>query len=163
MHFNKDLSIDPGPASVGLTRFFVPLVLIGCAGVQANTLKEFTALAKANPVKLNSPRLDWPVDYIAGELLKQTRRSTSCTFLIAGTPEQLTSLMRGDAQLSMAFLGTLSASSRPVRFAPSRLRRRSAAPHCRIFFVRPSPRPGCPTTKRFMVRPDGASQDPGAI
>jgi tripartite-type tricarboxylate transporter receptor subunit TctC len=105
---NKDLSIDPVASFVGVTEVAsVPLVLIVAPEVQANTLKEFTALAKANPGKLNFASAGLASsNYIAGELLKQTAAIDIVHIPYRGTPEQLTSLMRGDAQLSMAFLGT---------------------------------------------------------
>jgi len=96
---NKDLSIDPVTSFVGVTEVAsVPLVLIVAPEVQANTLKEFTALAKANPGKLNFASAGLASsNYIAGELLKQTaaidivQRSPSLpdvpTFAEAGLPD----------------------------------------------------------------------------
>lgn len=105
---NKDLPIDPIASFSGVAEVAsVPLVLIVAPEVQANTLKEFTALAKANPGKLNFASAGLASsNYIAGELLKQTAAIDIVHIPYRGTPEQLTSLMRGDAQLSMAFLGT---------------------------------------------------------
>ena len=105
---NKDLTIDPITSFAGVAEVAsVPLVLIVAPEVQANNLKEFTALAKANPGKLNFASAGLASsNYIAGELLKQTAAIDIVHIPYRGTPEQLTSLMRGDAQLSMAFLGT---------------------------------------------------------
>ena len=105
---NKDLTIDPITSFAGVAEVAsVPLVLIVAPEVQANNLKEFTALAKANPSKLNFASAGLASsNYIAGELLKQTAAIDIVHIPYRGTPEQLTSLMRGDAQLSMAFLGT---------------------------------------------------------
>jgi tripartite-type tricarboxylate transporter receptor subunit TctC len=105
---NKDLTIDPITSFAGVAEVAsVPLVLIVAPEVQANNLKEFTALAKANPGKLNFASAGLASsNYLAGELLKQTAAIEIVHIPYRGTPEQLTSLMRGDAQLSMAFLGT---------------------------------------------------------
>jgi tripartite-type tricarboxylate transporter receptor subunit TctC len=105
---NKDLTIDPITSFAGVAEVAsVPLVLIVAPDVQANNLKEFTALAKANPGKLNFASAGLASsNYLAGELLKQTAAIEIVHIPYRGTPEQLTSLMRGDAQLSMAFLGT---------------------------------------------------------
>lgn len=105
---NKDLSIDPIASFAGVAEVAsVPLVLIVAPEVQANNLKEFVALAKANPGKMNFASAGLASsNYIAGELLKQTAAIDILHIPYRGTPEQLTSLMRGDAQLSMAFLGT---------------------------------------------------------
>lgn len=105
---NKDLTIDPIASFAGVAEVAsVPLVLIVAPEVQANNLKEFVALAKANPGKMNFASAGLASsNYIAGELLKQTAAIDILHIPYRGTPEQLTSLMRGDAQLSMAFLGT---------------------------------------------------------
>ncbi len=105
---NKDLSIDPITGFAGVAEVAsVPLVLIVAPEVPATNLKEFIALAKAKPGTLNFASAGLASsNYIAGELLKQTAAIDIVHIPYRGTPEQLTSLMRGDAQLSMAFLGT---------------------------------------------------------
>ena len=105
---NKDLPIDPIKAFSGITPVAsVPLVLIVSPSVAANDLKEFVALAKEKPGTLNFSSAGLASsNYIAGELLKQTAAIDIMHVPYKGTPEQLTSLMRGDSQLSMAFLGT---------------------------------------------------------
>ncbi len=105
---NKDLPIDPIASFSGITEVAsVPLVLIVATDVPANNLKEFIALAKAKPGTLNFASAGLASsNYIAGELLKQTAAIDIMHIPYRGTPEQLTSLMRGDSQLSMAFLGT---------------------------------------------------------
>ena len=105
---NKDLPIDPIKAFVGVSEIAsVPLVLIVTPDLPAKTLKEFIALAKEKPGTLNFASAGLASsNYIAGELLKQTAKIDITHIPYRGTPEQLTSLMRGDAQLSMAFLGT---------------------------------------------------------
>ena len=105
---NKDLPIDPVKAFSGITPVAtVPLVLIVSPSVPTENLKEFIALAKAKPNTLNFASAGIASsNYIAGELLKQTAAIDIVHIPYRGTPEQLTSVMRGDAQLSMAFVGT---------------------------------------------------------
>src|SRR5450830_80987 len=105
---NKDSSIDPIKAFNGVAEVAsVPLVLIVTPALKATNLKEFIALAKDKPGTLNFASAGLgSSNYIAGELLKQTAEIDIVHIPYRGTPEQLTSLMRGDAQLSMAFLGT---------------------------------------------------------
>lgn len=105
---NKDLPIDSIKAFVGVAEVAsVPLVLIVTPELKATNLKEFIALAMDKPGTLNFASAGLgSSNYIAGELLKQTAEINIVHIPYRGTPEQLTSLMRGDAQLSMAFLGT---------------------------------------------------------
>jgi len=105
---NKDLPIDPVKAFAGITPVAsIPLVLVVSPSLPAKTLGEFLGLAKAKPGSMNfSSAGIASSNYIAGELLKQTAGIDILHVPYRGTPEQLTSLMRGDSQLSMAFLGT---------------------------------------------------------
>jgi tripartite-type tricarboxylate transporter receptor subunit TctC len=70
------------------------------------SLKELVALAKEKPGTLNFTSAG-PAssNYLAGELFKQTAKIDIVHVAYKGTPEQLTGLMRGDAQLSLAFFG----------------------------------------------------------
>jgi len=105
---NKDLPIDPVKAFAGITPVAsIPLVLVVSPSLPAINLAEFLALAKAKPGSMNFASAGIASsNYIAGELLKQTAGIDIVHVPYRGTPEQLTSLMRGDSQLSMAFLGT---------------------------------------------------------
>lgn len=105
---NKDLPIDPVKSFSGITPVAtVPLALIVSPSVPASNLKEFIALAKAKPNTLNFASAGIASsNYIAGELLKQTAAIDIVHIPYRGTPEQLTSVMRGDSQMSMAFVGT---------------------------------------------------------
>jgi len=105
---NKDLPIDPIKAFAGVSEVAsVPLVLTVTPDLPAKTLKEFLALAREKPGTLNFASAGLASsNYIAGELLKQTAKIDISHIPYRGTPEQITSLMRGDAQMSMAFLGT---------------------------------------------------------
>jgi tripartite-type tricarboxylate transporter receptor subunit TctC len=105
---NKDLPINPVKAFSGVSEVAsVPLVLTVTPELPAKTLKELIALAKEKPGTLNFASAGLASsNYIAGELLKQTAKIDISHIPYRGTPEQITSLLRGDAQLSMAFLGT---------------------------------------------------------
>jgi tripartite-type tricarboxylate transporter receptor subunit TctC len=64
-------------------------------------------LAKEKPGQLNFASAGVASSaYIAGELLKQTAEINIVHIPYKGTPEQLQSIMRGDAQMAMAFVGT---------------------------------------------------------
>jgi len=105
---NKNLPFDPIKDFTGVTEVAsVPLVLTTTPELPANNLKEFIAFAKGKPGMLNFASAGLASsNYIAGELFKQTAKIDIVHIPYRGTPEQLTSLMRGDTQLSMAFLGT---------------------------------------------------------
>jgi len=107
-YLNKDLSIDPIKSFAGIAEIAsIPLVLVVAPELKATNLKEFIALAKEKPGTLNFASAGLASsNYIAGELLKQTAAIDIVHIPYRGTPEQLTSLMRGDSQLSMAFIGT---------------------------------------------------------
>jgi tripartite-type tricarboxylate transporter receptor subunit TctC len=105
---NKDLPLDPIKAFDGVAEVAsIPLVLIVTPEFKAASLKEFIALAKDKPGTLNFASAGLASSaYIAEELLKQTAAVDITHIPYKGTPEQLTSIMRGDSQLGMAFLGT---------------------------------------------------------
>jgi tripartite-type tricarboxylate transporter receptor subunit TctC len=74
--------------------------------VPAKDVKELVALAKAKPGTLNFTSAGLASsNYLAGEILKQTAKIDIAHVPFRGTPEQFTSLIRGDSQLSMAFMG----------------------------------------------------------
>ena len=104
---NKDLTIDPIKDFAGITQIAsVPVVLIVNSDLPAKNLKELIALAKEKPGTLNFTSAG-PAssNYLAGELFKQTVNIDIVHVPYKGTPEQLTSIMRGDSHLSLAFLG----------------------------------------------------------
>jgi tripartite-type tricarboxylate transporter receptor subunit TctC len=104
---NKDLPVDPSRDFSGVTQIAsVPLVLIIAPTVSAMNLKELVALAREKPGTLNFTSAGLASsNFLAGEVLKQTAKIDIQHVPYRGTPEQFTSLMRGDAQLSVAFLG----------------------------------------------------------
>jgi tripartite-type tricarboxylate transporter receptor subunit TctC len=105
---NKDLSIDPVKDFAGITQIAsVPVVLIVSPELPAKNVSELVALAKSKPGALNFASAGVASsNYLAGELFKQTAKIDIVHVPYRGTPEQLTGIMRNDAQLSLAFLGT---------------------------------------------------------
>lgn len=105
---NKGLSIDPVKDFAGVIQLAsVPVVLVVSPDLQAKSLKELVDLAKTKPGTLNFSSAGLASsNYIAGELLKQTAKIEIVHVPYKGTPETLTSLMRNDAQISLAFLST---------------------------------------------------------
>jgi tripartite-type tricarboxylate transporter receptor subunit TctC len=104
---NKNLGMDPIKDFAGVSLIAsVPLVLVVAPTVPVRDVKEFVALAKAKPGTLNFTSAGLASsNYLAGEILKQTAKIEISHVPFRGTPEQFTSLMRGDSQLSMAFMG----------------------------------------------------------
>ena len=105
---NKDLSIDPVTAFAGIAEVgSIPMVLIVPPNSSARNLNDLFASARERPGTLNFASAGVGSSaYVAGELLKQTAAIDIVHIPYKGTPEQLTSVMRGDAQLAMAFVGT---------------------------------------------------------
>jgi len=105
---NKGLTIDPIKDFAGVIQVAsVPVVLVVSPELSPKSLNELIDLAKAKPGTLNFSSAGLASsNYIAGELLKQTAKIDIVHIPYKGTPETLTSLMRNDAQLSMAFLST---------------------------------------------------------
>ncbi len=104
---NKNLGIDPIKDFAGVTQIAsVPLVLVVAPTVPVKDVKELVALAKEKPGTLNFTSAGLASsNYLAGEILKQTAKIDIAHVPFRGTPEQFTSLIRGDSQLSMAFMG----------------------------------------------------------
>jgi tripartite-type tricarboxylate transporter receptor subunit TctC len=104
---NKDLPFDPIKGFSGITQIAsVPVVMIVAPELPPKNLKELIALAKERPGTLNFTSAGLASsNYIAGELFKQTAQIDIVHVPFRGTPEQLTSIMRGDSQMSLAFLG----------------------------------------------------------
>jgi len=105
---NKEVGIDPITAFTGVAEVAsIPLVLIVPPNSSATDLSELFALAKEKPGTLNFATAGIASSaYIAAELLKQGVKIDIVHIPYKGTPEQLTSIMRGDAQMAMAFVGT---------------------------------------------------------
>jgi len=105
---NKDVGIDPVNAFTGVAEVAsIPMVLIVPPNSSAMNLNELLATAKDKPGSLNFATAGLASSaFIAAELLKQTAKIDIVHIPYKGTPEQLTSIMRGDAQMAMAFVGT---------------------------------------------------------
>jgi tripartite-type tricarboxylate transporter receptor subunit TctC len=104
---NQGLTIDPVKNFSGITQIAsVPVVLIVNPDLPVKSVKELIALAKEKPGTLNFTSAG-PAssNYLAGELFKQTTKIDIVHVPYRGTPEQLTSIMRGDSQMSLAFMG----------------------------------------------------------
>ena len=100
----RSIRSQTSPASPQIAS--MPLVLTMTPALPANSLKELVAVAKEKPGALNFSSAGLASStYIAGELFKQTAKIDIVHVPYRGTPEQFTSLMRGDSQLSMMFLG----------------------------------------------------------
>jgi tripartite-type tricarboxylate transporter receptor subunit TctC len=105
---NKDLTIDPIKDFAGVIQIAsVPVVLVVPPPLPVKNLKELVGLAKEKPGTLNFTSAGLASsNYIAGELFKQSAKIDIVHIPYKGTPETLTSLMRGEAQISLAFLST---------------------------------------------------------
>jgi tripartite-type tricarboxylate transporter receptor subunit TctC len=105
---NKDVGIDPITAFTGVTEVAsIPMVLIVPPNSSATNLSELFAMAKDKPGTLNFASAGLASSaYLAAELLKQTAKIDMVHVPYKGTPEQLTSVIRGDAHMAMAFVGT---------------------------------------------------------
>jgi len=104
---NKDLPVDPVKDFAGITLIAsVPVVMIVPPELPVKSLKDLIALAKEKPGTLNFTSAG-PAssNYLAGEIFKQTAKIDIVHVPFKGTPEQLTSIMRGDTQMSLAFMG----------------------------------------------------------
>ena len=101
---NKNLSFDPVKDFAGVTPVAnVPLALIVPPDSPAKTVKDFIALAKANPGKLNfaSPGLGSST-FIAAAMFKEAAGIDIVHVPYKGAPESVTSVVRGDTQLYFA-------------------------------------------------------------
>lgn len=101
---SKDAPFDPVKDFAGITRLGAPpLFLIAYPGLQAKTLKEVIALAKAQPGKLNfsSPGLA-STTFIAGALFRKAAGINIVHVPFRSAPDAVTAVIRGDAQLYFA-------------------------------------------------------------
>ena len=105
---NKDLTIDPIKDFSGVIQVAsVPVVLVVPPPLPVKDLKELIGLAKEKPGSLNFTSAGLASsNYIAGEMFKQSAKINIVHIPYKGTPETLTSLMRGEAQITLAFLST---------------------------------------------------------
>ena len=122
------------------------MVLVVPPELPVKSLKELVDLAKAKPGTLNFSSAGLASsNYIAGELLKQTAKLDIVHIPYKGTPETLTSLMRNDAQISLAFLSTAQGMIQGGQAQASGVGGSKAERHPSRT-SRPSPKPACRTT-----------------
>ena len=102
---NKNLPFDPAKDFTGVTQIaLVPQSLIVPPDLPAKNIKEFIALAREQPGKLNFSSAGLAsTSYLGAELLKQTAKINIVHVPHKGAPEATTSIMRGDSHLF--FLG----------------------------------------------------------
>ncbi len=104
----KDLVIDPIKDFAGVIQMAsVPVVLVVPPSLPVTSVKELIDLARQKPGTLNFTSAGIASsNYIAGEMFKQGAKIDIVHIPYKGTPETLTSLMRGEAQITLAFLST---------------------------------------------------------
>jgi tripartite-type tricarboxylate transporter receptor subunit TctC len=98
---NKNLPFDPAKDFVGVTEVAsVPQVLIIPPDLSAKTVKEFIALAREKPGKLNFSSAGLAsTSYLGAELFKQAAKIDIVHIPHRGAPEAATSVMRNESQL----------------------------------------------------------------
>jgi tripartite-type tricarboxylate transporter receptor subunit TctC len=101
---NKDIAFDPVKDFAGVTVIAsVPLVAIVPADLPAKTLKEFVALAKASPGKLNfSSAGIASTSFLSAEIFRQQAGINLVHVPYKGVPDATTAVMRGDVQMYFA-------------------------------------------------------------
>ncbi len=130
---NKDLPFHPATDFVGVTQVAsIPQVLIVPPGLGVGSVKEFIELAKAKPGALNfaSPGLG-SATYIAAEAFKHAAKIDIAHVPYKGSPEAVTSIIRGDTQLyflSVNLGAELSRSGKVRAIAISTPKRSPAMP-----------------------------------
>ena len=101
---NKDVPFDPVKDFAGVTVIAsVPLVAIVPADSPAKSLKEFIALAKASPGKLNFASAGVAsTTLLSTEIFRQNADINIVHVPYKGVPDALTAVIRGDVQLFFA-------------------------------------------------------------
>ena len=101
---NKDISFDPVKDFAGVTVIAsVPLVAIVPADSPAKTLKDFVALAKASPGKLNfSSAGIASTSFLSAEIFRQQAGINMVHVPYKGVPDATTAVIRGDVQMYFA-------------------------------------------------------------
>lgn len=101
---NKEIGYDPIEDFVGVTRVAsVPFALISSPSLEARTLSELIALARAKPGQLNNAFAGiGGSGYIAVLLFNETARVQIEPVAYKGGPQLITAVARGDSQLSFA-------------------------------------------------------------
>jgi tripartite-type tricarboxylate transporter receptor subunit TctC len=95
---HTSLTFNPVDDFVGVTKVAsMPLALVVAPDSPAKNLSEFIEMVRANPAKLNYASAGLgSTAYIAAELFKRTAKLDMLHIPYKGTPDALTSVMRGD-------------------------------------------------------------------
>jgi tripartite-type tricarboxylate transporter receptor subunit TctC len=98
---NKNLPYDPVKDFSGVTQVStIPVGFVVPPDLPAKSIKDFIALAKEKPGKLNFASAGRASSsYLAAEVFKQTARIDIVHIPHKGAPEALTSVLRGESQL----------------------------------------------------------------
>src|SRR5262245_14264410 len=101
---NKDIKFDPVKDFAGVSVLAsVPLVAIVPADSPAKTLKDFVALAKASPGKLNfSSAGIASTSFLSAEIFRQQAGISMVHVPYKGVPDATTAVIRGDVQMYFA-------------------------------------------------------------
>jgi tripartite-type tricarboxylate transporter receptor subunit TctC len=105
---NRNLPFDPVKDFAGITQVStIPVGFVVPPDLPAKTIKEFIALAKEKPGKINFASAGRASSsYIAGELFKQTAGIDIVHVPHKGAPEAFTSVLRGDTHLFTTSVST---------------------------------------------------------
>jgi tripartite-type tricarboxylate transporter receptor subunit TctC len=100
----KNIQFDPVRDFAGVTQIAsVPLAMITPPDYPARTVKDFIALAKEKPGKLNFASAGVSTtSYLSAEIFKQNAQVDIVHIPYRGAPEAVNSVMRGDAQMYFA-------------------------------------------------------------
>ncbi len=131
---NKQLPFDPAKDFVGVAPVAsVPQVLLVPKELQAKTVGDWIALARARPGQMNfSSGGLASTSYLGAERLKQLAKIDIVHIPQRGSPEGVTSLMRGEAQLfflSVHLAAELHQSGKVRAMAIARTQRTPALPN----------------------------------
>jgi tripartite-type tricarboxylate transporter receptor subunit TctC len=101
---NPKAPFDPVKDFAGITQVTaVSAGLVAPPGLPANNVKEFIALARKSPGKLNFASAGTAsTSYLAGEVFKQVAKIDMVHLPYKGAPDAMNSILRNDAQLYFA-------------------------------------------------------------
>jgi tripartite-type tricarboxylate transporter receptor subunit TctC len=131
--FVRKLSYDPIRSFAGITRTYsAPYVLVAPMALNAHSVKDLIALAKAKPGTLNFASAGvGSGTHFAGEMLKYSAKMDVVHIGFRGIPEALTDVIAGRVQMFMAPIGSAAQLVRDGRIRAlgvSSLQRSNALP-----------------------------------
>lgn len=105
---NKSLQFDPVKDFAGVTEVAtVPMVMIVPPDLSAKTLKDFIAMAKDKPGQLNFASAGVAsTSFLSAEIMRQNAGINMVHVPYKGSPEAVTAVVRGDAQMYFAPIPT---------------------------------------------------------